>query len=538
MKLISKIDTVTLFSRGAEISRRVAIDLKEGRHCLELRDLPAKLLENSLRVEGQVDGLLEIGAVDSRIVHTSTKEKVLEESERLSLEKRIEELDDEKRDLEGRLQVAATQKNLMDSLAAMPGSPRSPKTDWGKIFDLIGERLPKVYETINSLKTELRSIEKKIVDLRQQLSDQPQKTIMQTEIKISTRARNAVRGYLVIHYQIAEAGWRPLYEARLDTGGEEGGASIDLVRRAAIHQNSGEAWEDVAMVLSTTRPSAGTSAPGLASQVLDILPEHPLVPAGVEPVTRDYSLQSLAPQEAARPAAMSNDNTGMPAPASLKAMRKVVEQEIPVEQARFQASYKVAGRVTLSGKGQQKKVRLGAQKLSARLQVRSTPMIDTTAFLHADFELEGELALLPGEVALYRDNVYVGNGHLPLLNVEDRHELGFGVDDGVVVKWVEKTRRKGSQGLIRSENTDEFEFMISVRNTHRQTMPVRILGRVPVSAHEKLKVERLKDMSVPTSENVDDERGVLAYEYDMAPGSEKIITLHYRIHWPRGEQIG
>ena len=138
-------------------------------------------------------------------------------------------------------------------------------------------------------------------------------------------------------------------------------------------------------------------------------------------------------------------------------------------------------------------------------------MLDPTAFLHADFELTGELALLPGEVALYRDNVYVGTGRLPLVNVGEHHELGFGSDDQVSIKRVELQRTKGRHGLIKSENTNEVHFKISVSNHHKQMMPVRILDRIPASNHEKLKIERLREMSPPTDEDVDDQRGVLAY---------------------------
>jgi len=209
-----------------------------------------------------------------------------------------------------------------------------------------------------------------------------------------------------------------------------------------------------------------------------------------------------------------------------------------VEQAMFQARFKVPGRITLAGRGEAKKVRIASQKLVPRLQVRATPLLDPTAYLYADFKLDGELALLPGKVGLYRDNTYVGTGQLPLVNVEERHEMGFGADDRVVIKRAEKKRAKGSHGLIKTENTDEFMFKITVQNHHKQAMPVRILERIPVSNHEKLKVERLREMSDPTIEDVDDRRGVLAFEEDVAAGDEYVIKLHYRLSWPKDERIG
>ena len=41
--------------------------------------------------------------------------------------------------------------------------------------------------------------------------------------------------------------------------------------------------------------------------------------------------------------------------------------------------------------------------------------------------------ILPGQVSLFRDGTFVGNGRLPLLSPGEEHELGFGVDDAVRV---------------------------------------------------------------------------------------------------------
>jgi len=78
MNITSKIDAVTLFPRGAEITRLAKIELEEGEHEIILRDLPQGLVQNSLRVEGKADERLEIGAVDSRTVHIPIEVKRLE----------------------------------------------------------------------------------------------------------------------------------------------------------------------------------------------------------------------------------------------------------------------------------------------------------------------------------------------------------------------------------------------------------------------------------------------------------------------------
>ena len=529
MNLTSKIDTVTLFSRGAEVTRLAEFELAAGEHELVLRDLPVGLDQNSLRVEGMADGELVLGGVDTRTVHVPAKGEGLDDNSRRALEKQIEQLEDEAREIEGHVQTAATQKNLMDNLAAMPGAARGQKNDWGAIFDLIGERLPNVHSELNRQNIALRKLREKIDDLRGQLVDEPAKPLRRTEVKVSAVAKSDLKGELTIRYQMAQAGWQPLYDARLDTRSDTHEPVIDLVRRASISQNTGENWDNVALTLSTTRPSAGTSAPALFARVLDLLPVHPPAPA---PMMRQMKHKLMA-APAAEMAEMAAD--AMP---DEVAFSGAMEEEAHNEAAVFQARFEVPGRVSLEGKGAKKKVRLGSQTFAPRLEIRSTPVLDPTAFLHADFKLEEGLALLPGQVALYRDNVYVGDGHMPLVNVGERYELGFGVDDQVSIKRKELARAKGQHGLIKSENTDEFHFQITINNHHQRPMPVRILDRLPASNHEKLKVEMLKDMSEPDKRDVDDQRGVLAYEFDLSAGEEKQIDIHYRISWPKGEHIG
>lgn len=537
MFITSKVDRVTLFPRGAEITRLADIDLNEGEHELVLRDLPVGLVDNSLRVEGRASGVLELGAVDSRTVHIPPDEKSLDQSERHQLEKQLEQLEDEARAIDGRLETALTQKKLMDNLAAMPaqaGTSRKHETDWGALFDLIGDRLPKSHKDINLAEIERRELQEKMDDLRKQLDDEPAEPKTRTEVKISAKTDGASTGQLTIRYQILNAGWQPLYDARLNTGSNDSDPVLDLVRRAQIHQNSVESWDDIDLTLSTTRPSGGTSAPDLTSQFLDILPDHPAKPMS----SRGMNLKmAMAP-----PAEVAGEMMADEAPEDM--LFAAVEQQAHVEQSTFQATFKVPGRISLSGRvagasrGVQKKVRLGGQSLKPRLEIRSTPMLDPTCYLHADFKLEEGLSLLPGPVALYRDNIYVGNGHLPLINVGEHYELGFGADDAVTIKRTELKRSKGTHGLIKTENTDEFHFRIIVNNHHSAALPVRILDRIPASNHEKLNVEMLKGMTEPTRIDVKDKRGVLAFEQELSAGGEIVINIHYRVSWPRDERIG
>jgi uncharacterized protein (TIGR02231 family) len=319
--------------------------------------------------------------------------------------------------------------------------------------------------------------------------------------------------------------FRSLDTAEDADAGAKRAAQLELVRRARVRQNSGEDWRGVALSLSTTRPQGSTGAPRLSSEFIDIAPPPQPAPA---PMVLARAMKSDA----------AMFETGMVMAAAPEAFAvDMVESQATVDLSGFQALFEVPGRVDVAGGGAAKKLRLGTFRLPVELEVRSTPLVDPAAYLHAAFTLDAPSALLPGEVALYRDGVYVGDGQLPLINVGERHELGFGVLDQVQVKRIEVTASKGRQGLIKSENTDERHYRIKVTNRHTRALPVRVLERLPVPRHDKIRIETLAGTSSFGQENVDDRRGVVAFTKEIAAGGEAVFELHYRIAWPKDERI-
>jgi hypothetical protein len=57
-----------------------------------------------------------------------------------------------------------------------------------------------------------------------------------------------------------------------------------------------------------------------------------------------------------------------------------------------------------------------------------------------------------------------------------------------------------------------------------------------VSQNADIKVELL-GKSTPTKQNVDDKRGVLAWEMTLAPDEEKAVEFGYRTTWPAAKRI-
>ena len=62
----SRVDAVTVFLSGAEVTRTARLKLDKGEHTIVFSDLPAEAVPGSIRVDGKATGKLDIESVDTR----------------------------------------------------------------------------------------------------------------------------------------------------------------------------------------------------------------------------------------------------------------------------------------------------------------------------------------------------------------------------------------------------------------------------------------------------------------------------------------
>jgi uncharacterized protein (TIGR02231 family) len=272
----------------------------------------------------------------------------------------------------------------------------------------------------------------------------------------------------------------------------------------------------------------GTSAPELApSQVAFFEPRPP---------TPRFSAPAAAPN-AAKSRALALDKVAEADEKRPDKQAAAEEQEASLESAGFQASFNVPGRVSVQQDGSPRAFRLASRTIVPALAVKSAPVIDEAAYLEAAFVNEDEAALLPGEVAIHRDDTFVGRGRIPLVAPGDKVELGFGSDERVKVTRVPVKRAQEEPGVFSSSKTDQREFKTTVKNLHAFPVKVTIIDRVPFSENAAINVEMLSQTTVPTEKVVKDRRGVMAWSYDYAAGEQKEIRLAYRLKWPAEKVI-
>ena len=141
--------------------------------------------------------------------------------------------------------------------------------------------------------------------------------------------------------------------------------------------------------------------------------------------------------------------------------------------------------------------------------------------------------MLPGQAMLFREGVLVGSTWLDVIAPGVETDVGFGAIETLTVKRQMPKRAGGETGVFTSANQQSESAVITVENTGDQAWPVRILDQVPYSEQDDLEIE-VSASPEPTETDVEGQRGILAWEFDLAAGGKETITLEQVLTWPEG----
>lgn len=542
----SKIDAVTVFPSGAEVVRVGKVKLEKGEHVVIFSDVPAQAAPDSIRVEGRSTGKLEIGSVDTRRLFIPSTDEAAAASERRKIEDELDTLRDARAMLDGQVLAAETQKTLIANLAQLPtrpapgaGAAGAPPEDWSRILALIGSGTSEAIRAGQDAQVRMRDLDHKIEDLEKKLASIAPAREERTEVKVYVSAADALEADVSVRYQVPNASWTALYDARLATGTKDAPPKLELTRRASIAQRTGESWDDVVVVLSTTRPTAGAAAPDLYPMTVDYVPEPKPVAMARPDEQRARNLTAdrkvMGGLGAGDQDTMAEAAPMAAAPPPAPIAQDAIQRGALAVSAPFQAMFAVPGRLTVPDTGEAKRVQLSEDSIEPQIAIRTVPKDDAKAYLYAKLVLPKGSPLLPGPVALFRDGTFVGNGLLPVLSPGEDHELGFGIDDSVRVRHSIVEDKRGQAGLISSSKTDTRSYRVTIKNLHQRPVSLTLFDQIPASQNQDIKVERTG--LAPTKENVDDKRGVLVWEAKLEPEEEKVFDYGYRVSWPAAKAV-
>ena len=528
----SKIDAVTVYPDAAIVTRIAEVDVQPGDNSLVFHNLPLALDPASLRIEAEGTAAMTIGAVDASVAPAEIKAPVA------AIEAKLISLRQEREGWQTTIDALQAKHAMIVRYAQ--ASPEKLSADakpldigqWNSAWDTVGIALAKLGDELRAALARAKALDEEIKSLEAERQRPPEGQAARRNASVAISAGAQAKATVRLSYRIAGAGWRPAYDASLDTLKEP--KSVTLSRRALIAQHTGEDWSDVALTVSTSRVAR-------ASDIVDVQPLHidfwqpPIV---LEDAARSAGASPAKPMAKAAPmnADGSNGGAAQIAPAAPPPV-KAAEATTKLESGAYSAEFKTPGRITLASDGGQKSFVLDRLTVQPTLLVKTAPGFDQTAYLQAHFVDTEDAPLLTGAVALHRDGAFVGQSRLNFVAPGDSVDLGFGADDKIKVQRAPVNRKENEPTWFNQSKVETREFKTTVKNLHAFPVKVQVIDQLPVSDNTAISVEMAPMTTAPTEKQVGDKRGVMSWTLDLSPGEAKDIRFAYKLKWPADHEI-
>jgi uncharacterized protein (TIGR02231 family) len=511
------VSAAVLYPQGATLTRTVGFAIPQGRHRLIVTDLPADIDAATLRVA--VEGA-RLGALSFRndaVPPRDAVDPVAVQAAEAAIKTAEAALRGAETDKARALAAREGAEARLAFLAALGQSDATaqPPEALRQILMMVGEETAAARAAIldaeaaaTTLDPAITAAQLTLERAKAALAALVPDTTDRAWLAIEVDADAAGDARLTITHPTWNAAWQPAYDLRLTraTG------ALDIGRAAFLRQDTGEAWTDVAITLSTVRPSEQT-APSevwpLPLQIVD--PEAP------QPMMRGEMSDNMAAE-------------------SMAVAASAPKQAI-ADYDGLAVSYAYPDPVSLVSGPEALRLSLGDLTATATVRAEAAPLFDATAFLVAEFINDTGEILLPGsEVQLYRDGVHAGRFQMPLVAVRETARVPFGPIEGLRLSRNVLDRSEGGRGVITKSTERNEAVQITVRNLTAEPWDLRLTDRVPFSEQDALKIE-VKTTPAPTARDIDGKRGVLRWDLTIPAGETREIGIDTRITWPEGKFI-
>ncbi|NBD95645.1 MAG: mucoidy inhibitor MuiA family protein [Gammaproteobacteria bacterium] len=504
------VESVTVFPDRATVTRVFEVEVAAGSGEVTRADLPAGLSRDSLRISATGPDGLRLGAFQLETVRGS--ERVSERAR--ELERQLQELRDERSAIDNDIEAREMQLSLLRSLAsgAGQGDAKLSLDGWSQAVATVGSDAEEVLSARRQLQLDRRELDKEIQRLEQELADlgQQQQDTLALELAYESAAAGTAR--FTVEYTVGGAYWRPVYEWRLDTGAD----ALQIVQFAEVRQRTGEDWSDAELRLSLSRPSAGGRLPEATPWWIDVVqpePEKKGEALDRVEVTGSRIQRSDMEFAAAAPAEAEWDTA------------ELVGNE-------YTQAYRVPGRASVAADNQPHRFRLDEHQVDVALSARTVPSRRTAAWLYAEGEWQGELALPPGSVTLYQDDTLVGQTRFAGVAPGEELASSFGVDDRITVEYELVRDDRSEEGMLRKSTVLTRVHRVSISNGHSRAIDLTVFDAMPVSRDERIEVSLTESSTQPDRRDVEDRPGVLAWDREVPARGAQDLTVGYRLSFP------
>jgi len=510
----SHIDSVVVYPDQAMVVRKATAGVS-GSTQLVFAGLPGILDDNSVRIRVPGLKLGEVQVKPSYIAEPTPRVKLLEDSLK-RLDRRAKVLANEKAMLAAKMEFLASVKAAgPDQMSKELSGGKVDPDNWNAAIGFLGTQMMAVSgrqldldEQASELSLVRRAVAQELADVRARVENR--KTVVVDVAAAEPGSYDVTLGYRLP----GAVSWEPYYELRAMPADE----TVTLAYYVRMEQSTNEDWNNVAMMLSTARPSAGGVAPEPRPWYVDL--------------AEAQSYKLITKQERARAQAegWSNNVDG-----KMMVQRQVaIPQAVPVE-AGISLQYAMPGRITLKSGEDPKKFFLTDTKMAAGFSYYAYPRVRTAPYLRASVQNGSDFVFLAGKANTYVGDEFTGSTRLSNVAPGESASPSFGVDDRMKVHHQRTRLLTSRSGFFSKRTRTEFGFKTTIENYHTKPVTMTLVEQIPTSANSGIKVGLTKLEPRGWVQNKDN--GTYTFTFEMKPQEKLVVNISYVVEYPTATKV-
>jgi len=519
----SKIDRVTVFVSGAQITRTASIDLKSGSTELVLNNLSPNI--NAQSISAGLSNDVTILSVNQGVDYLNQQAKTEE----------IEKLQAQQKSLQEKIKVAQSRTTILQQeetlllnnqkLGSQNAGVKVPELR--EAADFFRNRLTEISNMKLDVQKSIDLTNIEIAKITMQLQELNAKVDEPTGfIKLVVSSKIATKSQLSLSYMVSNASWYPYYDLRIQNINNP----VTIAYMGTVAQSCGENWENVKLVLSSGDPSQSGIKPEI----------NPWYLAFYQPIVyreRNNKMMENAPamtqkrEMLAEEEVMSDEvavtGYGVNKP---KMLSKVAPDNMRNNETT--AEFEVVERSNIPSNNNTYNVSIAELTVPAFFNYESTPKLDKSVFLSAGITGWEAFNLMDGQANLYFENTYVGSTYLDTKNASDTMSISLGRDKSISINR-EKVKDFSATQMLSSQRKDTRTWEITIRNNKSQKVSLTMEDQIPLSSNSDIVVEK----GELSGAEFDEKTGKLTWKLNMEPKETKKLKFSYSVKYPKKSKV-
>lgn len=254
--VLSSIDNVTVYKKGAMVQRRAHVKLKKGVTEIRIPLLSPKLIQKSLQV-GLTNSDVNLGNVK---VDFEVEDRLKIAGNSLAIQQRANVLVDSIEMIQDYKKALDCEAGLVKKNNDIGGKKGFNAEQLGGVAAFLRKDLTDIASLNLDYDKKKTALQQEYYDLLQEIDLLDKKQIdPKGSIYVTLVANQDSETDININYMVDDASWKPVYELRVD------GVDKPMVvkKKVSVRQNSKEDWKDVLLTVTKTTPDNSNQMPVL-----------------------------------------------------------------------------------------------------------------------------------------------------------------------------------------------------------------------------------------------------------------------------------